>query len=281
MINGNYIKRTLNDSPLKQILCKKCNKPIHRIECDNINNLPNIITCQHCKIPNHYDSFIITDDWNFTVNNMEHFLEMLCRTRSIHEGYQIYCTKCIEIKPLKPLNVDNLQEFSKQELIKYLRSFYCNRCGNISAIQKVYSINETLFYVWTNGIWLEWYTHQLLINSKMKISYIKQGARIRKENKEEVEIDVLLISNNKIISIECTDIKIDKVAERNNVDKILKLIDISDFVVYVTTTEIESKVKKNLLLVSKESKKPVSFIFIQGNEIENLPKILLERIEHS
>ena len=273
------INRTLIDSPLKQIICKNCNEPIYRIECDKMDMVPDTIKCQNCKSPNYRDSFIIRDDWDIGVNELECFLDKLCQIRVIHEGYQTYCTKCIEVKSLTSLDIDAIGKSKKQELIEYIEAFYCPRCKKLGTIQKVYAFNESLFQLWTTGFWLEWYAYHLLTASEIKFSYIKQGALIQKENKEEVEIDILLVLNSKVVSIECKDIKIDKTAKKSEVDEILKLIDFSDFIVFVTTTEIESKTKKHLESVSKGYKKPISFIFIEGKDIESLPEILLQKIE--
>ena len=274
-----YINRTLTDSPLKQIICKNCNDSIYRIECDKVDMVPDTIKCQNCKSPNYRDSFIIRDDWDIGVNELEYFLDKLCQIRVFHEGYQTYCTKCIEVKPLTPLGIDAIGKLKKQELIEYIEAFYCHRCKKLGTIQKVYAFNESLFQLWTSGNWLEWYVYRLLTASEIKFSYIKQGALIQKENKEEVEIDILLVSNSKVVSIECKDIKIVKTAKKDEVDQILKLIDFSDVIVFITTTEIESKTKRDLELVSKGYKKPISFIFIEGKDIESLPEFLLQKIE--
>lgn len=271
--------RTLADSPFKKIMCKNCNNPIYSVEYDKVGSMPPTIKCQNCKSPNYRDSFIVVDDWDIGVNELEHCIDKLRQLRVIHEGYQTYCTNCIEVKPLTPLDVGAVSKLNKQALIEYVKSFYCNRCKKLGTTQKVCSFRDDLFQLWGGGGWLEWYVYRILTTSKIKFSYIKQGVIVQKENKEEVEVDTLFVLDNKIGSIECKDIKIDKSAEKNDVDSILKLIDFSDIIVFVTTTEIKSRTKKDLDSVSENLEKQILFIFIEGKNIEHFSEILLQKIE--
>lgn len=272
VVEKNFIGKTLNNSPFKQIICKNCKEPIYRFESNRISSLPQSLSCQNCKSPNYCDSFIFMDDWEIGVSELEYYLDKLCQINAIHQGYQAYCNKCIEINPLMAYDISNIGKMKKQELIDFIESLYCPRCEELGNVQKVYTFNEELFGLWESGNWLEWFVYRLLLESKIKFSYIDHGVILRKENKQEVEVDVLLLINDRVISIECKDVKVDKTAKKEEVDDILKLIDFSDVVVFVTTSNIESKTKKHLESTSKELKKP--FIFIEGKDIESIPEVL-------
>lgn len=275
-VENGYIERTLKESPVKRIKCKRCNESIYCIESDNLNTLPFSITCLKCKCQNYEDTYSIEEDWDIDSNTLEKILDKLIYINAIYENYQIYCVRCTGLKRFTPIDVTSLENLGERKLLEYIKTFYCPRCKNLGTAQQIFALDESLFHIWTTGLWLESYIYNILLNSGLKFNFITQGVLARKENKEEVNIDVLILHNDKVISIECKDIRIDNKAKKGDVDQILKLVDISDIIVFITTTEIESDTKRNLESVSK---KLTPFLFVEGKDIETLPEILLKSIE--
>ena len=269
--NKHLILRTLSESPLKKMSCQKCGISMHSIESTKLKTLPEKKKCPECKSIHYKDNFRITDDWNIGVTEFEEFIKKLDEIDIIKRGFQMYCPSCEEIHPIYPIKKPKISSLKKNELINYINNFYCPRCKNLGTIQEIYAFTEHAFKLWETGLWLEWYVKKILKNSGVSFDYLEQGVKVQK-NKKEYEVDVFAIKNKKIISVECKDIKIGNKVPKGEVGEILKFLDFSDAVVFVTCTIIKLKDKQNIENICRKLKKQV--LFIEGHEIEKLPTLL-------
>ena len=143
----------------------------------------------------------------------------------------------------------------------------CEKCGRIMEINYVFTPHKEIVELWKDGYWLEWYVKNLLSSSLETDIY--SGIRMKKiKNKREIEVDCILYFSNKVISIQCRAKDFSRPYKED--PEILDLMEFSDVVIFVTTTEISESLESKWKRIKPKIKK----IFVRGREIEDLPNII-------
>jgi hypothetical protein len=127
---------------------------------------------------------------------------------------------------------------------------------------EMYSMQEPILSFWAkgNGVWLEWYVKNV-IKKHLPDCPIEQGLIV--ENKEVVQVDVVLLRNKRIISLECKALSPRKSASFSEVSDALKPLSFSDEVFLVTTTVLRENDKGILLRQGAGKLKAIEGPFIE------------------
>jgi len=252
-ISKSNLGYTMSESIVKKAICKHCKNEILFPKFDPKPN----ISCQKCG----RKDFSIENDWELKrdiYGVLIHYLNKLVTNGILSRNLETHCPACLT----------GSEYFDEDEIkkgTKNVQELFCKKCGRFNEIKWIYTPPETISDLWeSNGAWLEWYVKNLLSHKNIDVV---QGVTI-KSNKQEIEVDCILVKSNKIISIECRSKSFNR-TYGEELD-ISKLSPFSDYVVFVTTTKFGDNLKSRYAKIAKRCKK----LFIDGNEIERLPEII-------
>lgn len=261
--------KNLIQAPLKSITCNGCDKKI--LTFNKSGNPPNISDMKCSDLDCRHNKFRLEDDWQLSIKEMVEYCNFLHKNKILQRVLSPSCPNCFEISDFMEFSYKNFQKnkIKKSQISKML---FCEKCKTLNEIYLIYTLNEEISNLWQSGTWLEWYVKKILEHNKLNI---EQGIKIRdrKNKKNQIEVDGLFIKDNKLFSIECKSISLDKRAEENEVKDVIKLSDFSDRIIFVTTAKIGANIKDRYTKLV-EKKTDAKLIFVEGKEIENLPYIL-------
>jgi hypothetical protein len=257
--------------PDKKLICHHCR---HRtvIIPYNIyfNQKPhNSIRCPVCHMDNDPSLCEEEDDWSFFEE--KYFSKFITPFIAILEDNKIIstyllgtCFRCHRSnkEPIKEFPKVKLNPYSNPTLMAYIKNFHCKECGHFYDFEKMidFEPKQKEFWIKKGGAWFEWYVKNLIKISNPS-SPIEQGIQIK--NGETLEIDVILLKNNRLITIQCKATNPDKLKFEQVAD-VIKLLPFSDEIYLITTALISENDKKSLLKHCGDKLKIIS-----GKDIES------------
>lgn len=225
------------------------------------------IKCSSC----HHKHIRTEDTWEITIREIVDYFNVFNKIGVAKKVLSCGCPNCFQIKNIPEFSYDDfIKNRIKKNSLKEL--IFCDKCRALNEIIWAYMIDENIREPWKSGVWLEWYVKSILKN-KLKIK-VEQGILVRdKQTKNQIEVDGLFLKNNKLFSLECKALSLDKRAEEDEVKDVIKLFDFSDKIIFVTTAKIGENIKQRYRKLFEKRYKG-NLIFIEGKEIEDIPKLL-------
>jgi hypothetical protein len=257
------LKQVLKISTEKNLLCRNCAEIIQRYNIYDENRPTWKIRCPKCNAPNELSQSKEENDWSFPIISVTSYLDQLVKAGILTSKVLGNCTRCMRSEAFDQLPLKTLDSLSAQELRVYVKRIYCKQCGKLYDFTELYDLSELMSPLWSmNGTWLEWYVKNILANAYANCP-VEQGIVVKRQ--EAVEVDVILLRNEKIVTFECKGLSTRRNASFNDVSEVLKLLDFSDQVFLVTTTTLKENDKKSLLKMGNGKMK-----VIEGYGIEQI-----------
>ncbi len=255
------LQEFLKSSPIKKVICDECEHKMYSLPNNIKKGVSERKICPRCHKKN---TGKLIDDWEIGVLEVIECLDELININLLKKRLLKSCPQCFSIKDIDLINYTNLKKIPLDNL---KQSLFCSKCKNMSEIIWAYISDKQMIDFWSSGAWLEWYIKTML-KSKLNINSEQGVFVLNKRNKNRVEVDNLFVKKKKIFSIECKALSLDKRAGEE-VNDIIKLFPFSDVIIFITTSRIREDVKERYRDVTEGN-----LIFIEGKEIEDLPKIL-------
>lgn len=237
---------------MKSATCHSCNELIETLHIlDDKTHLTHSISCPHCSTKN----ILSSKDYIYVINPyFENFIRVLlycCKLKILSQNYVYNCFKCGSIFATK-----------ENEKLKSI----CPKCKEYLYLSTQFFPLYEEFENLTkdeNGYWLDWYVWRLL-DKKGEI-----GVEVISD-KNHFECDIIKLIRNKRVIIECKDTNNDD----HFLSKLASIKKVCDFYVLVSSVEIKQDTI-NTIEEIMDSK----FIYIEPKQIENIQKILKQKIK--
>lgn len=266
------IKEIMGQSPDKIFKCENCGEIVARYNIYSEEKPTYKCNCLKCRTTNDLSKRPDEDDWTFFESKFPFFikpyLDDLINCKILTPSLWATCTRCNRVGGIVQINKTNLKDLTLEGAVSYLQGFYCERCSQIyDLIEQSYdfTVPSYNFFIKGNGSWFEWYLTKLLRTNYPKYP-IEQGITA---NGKTMEIDALMLRDNKIITFSCKALNPYKNAKFKEIADALRYIKFADEIVVISTAIIPDD-KKQTLIDSGEGK----ITFIEASKIEDINKIL-------